>query len=671
MHDSASNSTLGSRHGSCHAKRTADPRVLGGTPLGTFARMTRHALRVHLAPGIPTVSLLLACAAAQVASAQTVIEPGWTLIRTIPFDNPISARVNPLDGRIYVGRRDTGSDGLYRIDAQGFSAQLSTGTLLAGVCVDPVSGAIFHSENNAGDIYRTELGSGGRTLWVDGFQSGDDDPAGMAVAPLRYRGGVIAPGSALVADHGFNGPDLIWNWFPATPQGEVLLHNDNGTLVDAFDIAIGAVDIHVLDNGGTGNGAIYLVGEAGALTPVATSEVLVEPLGITVDPRSEELLVAEASSGRVLRVDSADGTVSEVITGLAIGANWSGLEATADGVQLIVTAAGSDTIHVFARCDAKGRPELDCDGNGIADVCDIAGGTALDCNANGVPDECDIASGTSVDCNGDGIPDDCPQCPPVEVVFIMDTSASMDDEAAALCSSLPQVGAALTAAGLEVTTTLLSICNLPGGAYACLENSVAALLGTVVPGNPPPALAVLGECPGGNEVCTEDWARATTVVAGSFSWLPPGDSVRLVIPISDEGAWCGDPSTQIDNDAIQLAIAVAVDNGVIVSPIVGTGGSAAVVGQAETLAAGTQGEALSSSKPSIDIAESIVELVLGACARVPKCALGDINCDGLVNGGDLGILLGAWNGQSTPADLDCSGVVDGGDLGVLLANWTG
>jgi len=246
----------------------------------------------------------------------------------------------------------------------------------------------------------------------------------------------------------------------------------------------------------------------------------------------------------------------------------------------------------------------------------------------------------------------------------------MDDEAAALCSSLPQVGAALTAAGLDVSATLLSICDLPGGAYACLENSVASLLGTNVPGDPPPALAVLGECPGGNEVCTEDWARATTVVAGGFSWLPLGDSVRLVIPISDEGAWCGDPSTQIDSDASQLAVAVAVANGVIVSPIVGTGGSAAVVTQAEALAAGAQGEALSSSKPSVDIAESIVDLVLGACSRVPRCALGDLNCDGVVNGADLGILLGAWSGQATPADLDCNGIVDGSDLGVMLSNWT-
>jgi hypothetical protein len=81
-------------------------------------------------------------------------------------------------------------------------------------------------------------------------------------------------------------------------------------------------------------------------------------------------------------------------------------------------------------------------------------------------------------------------------------------------------------------------------------------------------------------------------------------------------------------------------------------------------------EALSPSKPSIDIAERIAELVLGTCARVLKCALGDLNCDGVVDGCDLGVLRGAWNGQATAAALDGNGVVDGGDLGVLLGNWT-
>jgi hypothetical protein len=49
---------------------------------------------------------------------------------------------------------------------------------------------------------------------------------------------------------------------------------------------------------------------------------------------------------------------------------------------------------------------------------------------------------------------------------------------------------------------------------------------------------------------------------------------------------------------------------------------------------------------------------------------GDLNRDGVVNGDDLGILLGAWGPGTGPADLNLDGSVDGNDLGILLGNWT-
>lgn len=47
----------------------------------------------------------------------------------------------------------------------------------------------------------------------------------------------------------------------------------------------------------------------------------------------------------------------------------------------------------------------------------------------------------------------------------------------------------------------------------------------------------------------------------------------------------------------------------------------------------------------------------------------DLNSDGTVDGADLAILLGQWNGVGT-GDLDGSGVVDGADLGMLLGAWS-
>ncbi len=52
----------------------------------------------------------------------------------------------------------------------------------------------------------------------------------------------------------------------------------------------------------------------------------------------------------------------------------------------------------------------------------------------------------------------------------------------------------------------------------------------------------------------------------------------------------------------------------------------------------------------------------------PPCPAADLDCNGTVNGADLGTLLGAWGG-SGPADLTGDGIVNGADLGRLLGAW--
>jgi uncharacterized membrane protein len=48
----------------------------------------------------------------------------------------------------------------------------------------------------------------------------------------------------------------------------------------------------------------------------------------------------------------------------------------------------------------------------------------------------------------------------------------------------------------------------------------------------------------------------------------------------------------------------------------------------------------------------------------------DINGDGVVDGADLGLLLGAWDSADAAADLNGDGTVDGADLGILLSAWS-
>ena len=56
------------------------------------------------------------------------------------------------------------------------------------------------------------------------------------------------------------------------------------------------------------------------------------------------------------------------------------------------------------------------------------------------------------------------------------------------------------------------------------------------------------------------------------------------------------------------------------------------------------------------------------------CRSGDLDCNGIINGADLGSLLANWGPcpggtPGCPGDLNNSGIVDGADLGTMLSNW--
>ena len=53
------------------------------------------------------------------------------------------------------------------------------------------------------------------------------------------------------------------------------------------------------------------------------------------------------------------------------------------------------------------QPDNDCNENGVPDNCDIASGFARDCNGNGFPDSCDIARSPGLDCDLNGQIDQC------------------------------------------------------------------------------------------------------------------------------------------------------------------------------------------------------------------------------------------------------------------------
>lgn len=59
--------------------------------------------------------------------------------------------------------------------------------------------------------------------------------------------------------------------------------------------------------------------------------------------------------------------------------------------------------------------------------------------------------------------------------------------------------------------------------------------------------------------------------------------------------------------------------------------------------------------------------VVGPAEPVGPSCTGDFNDDGVVDGADLGALLGAWGTDG--GDLNDDGITDGADLGVLLGAW--
>ncbi|MBX3354897.1 MAG: VCBS repeat-containing protein [Phycisphaeraceae bacterium] len=75
--------------------------------------------------------------------------------------------------------------------------------------------------------------------------------------------------------------------------------------------------------------------------------------------------------------------------------------------------------------------------------------------------------------------------------------------------------------------------------------------------------------------------------------------------------------------------------------------------------------------PDNSITEAAIDNVVVSgvvCIDAPAC-VGDINNDGVVDGADLSIILGAWNTNDPTADLSGDGTVNGADVAIVLGNW--
>jgi len=227
------------------------------------------------------------------------------------------------------------------------------------------------------------------------------------------------------------------------------------------------------------------------------------------------------------------------------------------------------------------------------------------------------------------------ECPDVDLVFVMDTSGSMRDEATALCEGITDVLAEFENQDIVVRPHFLGITQAPAISFTCLTDTVVALLGTEVPGN-------AEACPFPNHVSSyESWGPATAIVAAEFPWTP--GAARVIIPISDEGPCngslpegCNNPGD--DRDAIDNAVNVAQANNVRISPIVGTGADGCVIALAELAADGTGGRMLRTKDPASDLGDAIRQIIVENCQTIDACddrdlcTIGDRCFDGVCTG---------------------------------------
>ena len=566
------------------------------------------------------VGLFAFVAAAPFAAAQTVVEPGWTPTYTLSVVDASAPTFGTRPGELYYARYNIAGS-IFRRAVDGRVEKVADTASVSGLWVAP-DGDVFYAEIAGGDVFRLASGTLAKSTWISDFHALDDDPVGLAVVPADYTGSLVSPGEVLITDVGLNTDNVedIYVFSPDTADSLRTLHADDGTLGNPSDVIVTRDAIYVTDQT---RDTLYRVAANGTVVAQTIAPPIDGPVGGVWDHLGDTLLVATQADGRVVRLtpNGADSwTSSTVATGFSFtrGETYQALRLSPDGTQIAV--AGSFAITVFTRCDAgplSGLP--DCNDNGVADVCDVAiDQTSPDCDVNGVPDDCDLAALTADDCDDDGIPDACPGCDQVDLVLIMDTSSSMDDEAAVLCGRVQELLDELSYRGMNVHASILGISATPGGAYSCLQDTVINRYGTVVPGDPVPELAVLGACPGGTEVASEDWGRATAVVAAGHPWTP--GAVRLIVPLTDEGPWCGDPVTDpgVDRDSVLHAGRVARDHGVRVSPVIGLGANTTTKLMGALLATETGGVAIDSTSSAALIAD-LSQVVRRACFADSDC----------------------------------------------------
>ncbi len=215
------------------------------------------------------------------------------------------------------------------------------------------------------------------------------------------------------------------------------------------------------------------------------------------------------------------------------------------------------------------------------------------------------------------VPEGCAACSALDVVFTFDTSPSMTPVNQTMCNLAGDLIQALADDGIPVSANYWGITQT--GSASCLTSNVQEELGATVPGSPPPWMTALDQCTDGGNGTLENWAPAAAVVADGYPW--DSDAVRLLIPVADEGSYCGNPVNDFDIDSVYYARDVAIQNSVVISPLFPDIASDPVRALAGLITTGTGGVATIADFDPAQLLPVARSIAIAACGTQQDIAL--------------------------------------------------
>ncbi len=201
-----------------------------------------------------------------------------------------------------------------------------------------------------------------------------------------------------------------------------------------------------------------------------------------------------------------------------------------------------------------------------------------------------------------------------QVLFALDTSGSMDDEFAVLCDKIGKVVSGLVLENIDISYQILGISEN----YRCTTDTVKALASRN----------------GGSTVNhEEDWGPAIVDLSRRNPW--ESGRVRVVVTLSDEGTQNGGNPSDVDKfggtwddadeQAVVSAIEAALENQVVIIPILCSGWYDQMQEAAQRMAEATHGAFFYSDAPEEDLVDGLVAVIGNAMQSVETKGV-SLNC---------------------------------------------